>query len=69
MFISQHIDMHGCFIFKEYEMAAHVYKINAYAVMGVVEHERSLRGTPGVAECFSDFSSALQLPECLYHRI
>jgi hypothetical protein len=25
----------------------------------VVEHERILRGTQGVVECFSDFSSAL----------
>jgi hypothetical protein len=32
---------------------------------GVVEHKGSLRGTQGVAECFSDFSSALELPECL----
>jgi hypothetical protein len=31
--------------------------------MEVVEHESSLRGTQGVAKCFSDFSSALQLPE------
>jgi hypothetical protein len=30
------------------------YDIN---MMGVVEHERSLRETRGVAECFSDFSS------------
>jgi hypothetical protein len=33
--------------------------------MGVVEHERSLRGTQDIAEYFSDFSSALQLPEYL----
>jgi hypothetical protein len=38
-------------------------------MMGVVEHKRSLRGTQGVAYCFSDFSSALQLPECLYRSI
>jgi hypothetical protein len=31
--------------------------------MGVVEHKRSLRGTWGLAECFSYFSSALQCPE------
>jgi hypothetical protein len=37
--------------------------------MGVVEHERSLRETQGEAKYFSDFSSALQLPECLYHSI
>jgi hypothetical protein len=36
-------------------------------LMGAVEHERSLRGTQGVAKYFSDFSSALQLPECLQH--
>jgi hypothetical protein len=40
---------------------------------GVVEHERRLRGTRevarDVAECFSDFSSALQLTSCLYHSI
>jgi hypothetical protein len=32
--------------------------------MGVVEHERCLRGVS-----LTDFSSALQLPECLYHSI
>jgi hypothetical protein len=37
--------------------------------MGVVEHERSLRGTQGIAKCFSDFSSALQLPGCSYKSI
>jgi hypothetical protein len=37
--------------------------------MGVVEHKRSLRGTWGTGKCFSDFWSALQLPECLYDSI
>jgi hypothetical protein len=37
--------------------------------MGVVEHERSLRGTWVSAKCISDFSSATQLPECLYQRL
>jgi hypothetical protein len=35
----------------------------------VVEHKRSLRGTRGAAKCFTDFSNALQLPECLYHSM
>ena len=37
--------------------------------LGAVEQERSRRETRGVAECFFDYSSALQLPECLYHSI
>jgi hypothetical protein len=50
-------------VYKAYKTAAYKHG------MGVVEHERSLRGTQGIAECFSDFLSALQLPECLHHHI
>jgi hypothetical protein len=49
-------------------MAACVYML-WYKPMGVVGHEGSLKGTQDTAKCFSDFSSALQLPECLYHSI
>ena len=38
--------------------------------LGALKQERSCRETRGVAECFFDFSSsALQLPEYLYHSI
>ena len=38
-------------------------------MLGAVEQERSHRETRGVAECFFDFSSALHLPQCLYHSM
>jgi hypothetical protein len=72
-------DMYGCFLWryinlkrdviKEYETAMHIYMLWYINTMGVVEHERGLRGKHGIAKCFSDFSSALLLPECLYHSI
>ena len=40
-----------------------------YKHAGNCKPRRSRRETPGVAKCFFDFSSALQLPECLYHSI
>ena len=52
-------------VFKE-------YKTCRFCDINTMEHEGQETGslrTRGVAECFSWFSSALYLPECLYHSI